>query len=168
MPAFAANLSLMFTEWDFLDRFDAAAEAGFTAVEYLFPYDYPPEIIAARLQRNGLTQALFNGPPGDQDAGERGLASLPGREAEFRRSVETALEYARVLGNERLHLMAGLIAPGAERARHRETYVNNLAYATYTGTEDGGPPTVSNLITLTPSSLGDIVDYGSVNTITVP
>ena len=111
MPAFAANLSLMFTEWDFLDRFDAAAEAGFTAVEYLFPYDYPPEIIAARLQRNGLTQALFNLPPGDWAAGERGLAALPDRFDDLRDSVAIALPYIAATGVGRVHMMAGIADP---------------------------------------------------------
>ncbi len=129
MPRFAANLSMMYQEHDFMNRFGAAAKDGFKGVEFLFPYAYPAAELRARLTEHGLTQALFNGPPGNWEAGERGLASLPGREAEFRKSVETALEYARVLGNERVHLMAGLIRPGAERARHRETYVRNLAYA---------------------------------------
>jgi len=130
MPRFAANLSMMYQEHEFLDRFGAAAKDGFKGIEFLFPYAHPAADLRARLAEHGLTQALFNGPPGDWDAGERGLASLPGREGEFRTSVERALEYARVLGNERVHLMAGLIRPGEERARHRETYVRNLAYAT--------------------------------------
>ncbi len=129
MPRFAANLSMMYQEHDFLDRFGAAAKDGFKGVEFLFPYAYPAADIRARLSANGLTQALFNGPPGDWDAGERGLAALPGREAEFRKSVDSALEYARVLGSERVHLMAGLIRPGEDRARHRATYVRNLDYA---------------------------------------
>ena len=129
MPKFAANLSMMYQEHDFLDRFAAAAKDGFKGVEFLFPYDYPPAEIEARLTGNGLTQALFNAPPGDWSKGERGLASLPGREDAFRRAFDDALAYARVLGNKRLHLMAGLIAPGTERARHRETYVRNLAWA---------------------------------------
>ena len=129
MPRFAANLSMMYQEHDFMNRFGAAAQDGFKGVEFLFPYAYPAAELRARLTEHGLTQALFNGPPGNWEAGERGLASLPGREAEFRKSVETALDYARVLGNERVHLMAGLIRPGDERARHRETYVRNLAYA---------------------------------------
>jgi hydroxypyruvate isomerase len=107
MPRFAANLSMMFTEWSFLDRFDAAAQAGFTAVEYLFPYEHPPEAIADRLSRNGLTQALFNLPPGDWAAGERGLAAFPERLDELRDSVETALRYAAATKVRRLHLMAG-------------------------------------------------------------
>ncbi|MFZ1909405.1 MAG: 2-oxo-tetronate isomerase [Burkholderiales bacterium] len=129
MPKFAANLSMMYQEHDFLDRFAAAAKDGFKGVEFLFPYDYPPTEIKARLTGNGLTQALFNAPPGDWSKGERGMASLPGREDGFRRSFEQALAYARVLGNARLHVMAGLIAPGAERARHHDTYVKNLAWA---------------------------------------
>ena len=99
---------MMFTEWPFLDRFDAAAEAGFPAVEYLFPYDHPPEAIAARLERNGLTQALFNLPPGDWAAGERGMAALPDRFADCKAGVDTALAYAEATGCRRLHLMAGL------------------------------------------------------------
>ena len=129
MPRFAANLSMMYPEHDFLARFAAAAKDGFKGVEFLFPYDYPPAEIKARLAGNGLTQALFNTPPGDWSKGERGLASLPAREDAFRRSFDEALVYARVLGNTRLHVMAGLIAPGSERARHRETYVKNLAWA---------------------------------------
>ena len=129
MPRFAANLSMMYQEHDFLNRFGAAAKDGFKAVEFLFPYAYPAADIRARLSGSGLTQALFNGPPGDWEAGERGLASLPGRESEFRKSVDSALEYARVLGNERVHLMAGLIRPGEDRAVHRATYVRNLDYA---------------------------------------
>jgi hydroxypyruvate isomerase len=129
MPRFAANLSLMYQEHDFLGRFGAAAQDGFRGVEFQFPYAHPAAQIRARLAEHGLMPALFNAPPGDADAGERGLASLPGREAEFRRSLERALEYARLLGNERVHLMAGLIRPGEERARHRATYVRNLDYA---------------------------------------
>ena len=83
MPRFAANLSMMFNEVPFLDRFDAAAKAGFTAVEFLFPYDHPAKEVGERLKRNGLTQALFNLPPGDWNAGEKGFAALPDA---FRRS----------------------------------------------------------------------------------
>ena len=108
MPKFAANLSMMFTEHDFLDRFDAAADAGFAAVEYLFPYEHSPTDIAERLTRNNLTQALFNLPPGDFAAGERGLAALSGRAEEFKASVDLALEYAAATGVKRLHMMAGL------------------------------------------------------------
>ena len=108
MPRFAANLTLMFTEVPFLDRFAQAAEAGFEAVEFLFPYDHPPEAVAERLTTHGLTQALFNLPPGDWAAGERGLAALPDRFEELKAGVETALAYARATGVKRLHLMAGM------------------------------------------------------------
>lgn len=108
MPRFAANLSLMFNEHAFLDRFDAAAQAGFRAVEYLFPYDHPPEVIAERLQRNDLKQVLFNLPPGDWNAGDKGFAALPDKFDELRQSIHTALPYAKATGVRRLHLMAGL------------------------------------------------------------
>jgi len=108
MPRFAANLTLMFTEWPFLDRFAAAADAGFTAVEFLFPYDYPAEAVGARLAENGLTQALFNLPPGNWEAGERGFAARPGCFAALQDSVRAALPYAEATGVKRLHLMAGL------------------------------------------------------------
>ncbi len=129
MPRFAANLTMMYNEHPFLDRFAAAARDGFKGVEFLFPYEHPAKELRKRLDDNGLEQALFNAPPGDWAKGERGLASRPGREDEFKRSIATALDYARVLGNTRLHVMAGLIAPAEHRVRHRETYVRNLAYA---------------------------------------
>ncbi|WP_186131424.1 2-oxo-tetronate isomerase [Burkholderia gladioli] len=129
MPRFAANLSMMYTEHPFLERFAAAARDGFRAVEYLFPYDFAADELKARLADAGLVQALFNAPPGDWAAGERGFASLPGREDEFRRAFDTALDYARVLGNDKLHVMAGLLPAGADRARHREVYLRNLAHA---------------------------------------
>lgn len=111
MPRFAANLSMLFPELPFLDRFGAAARAGFDAVEFLFPYDHTPEAIADRLAAHHLTQALFNLPPGDWAAGERGMASLPGREAEFRDGVKTGLTYAKATGCRRFHMMAGLANP---------------------------------------------------------
>ncbi|WP_233806015.1 2-oxo-tetronate isomerase [Paraburkholderia sp. HP33-1] len=133
MPRFAANLTMMYNEHAFLDRFAAAARDGFNAVEFLFPYEFRAGELKARLDAHGLTQALFNAPPGDWHGGERGLASLPGREDEFRRSIDTALEYARVLGNRKLHVMAGLLAgdqPGdTQRRTQRDVYLNNLAYA---------------------------------------
>lgn len=127
MPRFAANLTMMFTEWPFLDRFAAAADAGFAAVEFLFPYDHPPETIAARLTGNGLDLALFNLPPGDWAAGERGLAALPERASDFRAALETALPYAEATGVPRLHMMAGLADradPAADGA-----YRTAVAYA---------------------------------------
>lgn len=129
MLNFAANLSLMYNEHEFLDRFAAAAADGFKGVEFLFPYDYPAEEIRSRLDHNGLTQALFNAPPGDWALGDRGMASSPGREDEFRRSIDQALSYVKVLGNRTLHVMAGLSIAGVERARQRATYINNLAHA---------------------------------------
>jgi len=137
MPRLAANLSMMYTEHPFLDRFAAAAADGFRGVEYLFPYEHPAPEIKARLDAHGLEQALFNAPPGDFANGERGLASLPGREDEFRHAIEKALAYARILGNRRLHVMAGLAMPGVDRARQRETYVANLAQAAKAAAADG-------------------------------
>jgi 2-dehydrotetronate isomerase len=129
MPRFAANLSMLYNEHVFLDRFAAAAADGFDAVEYLFPYEHPAAELAARLSAHGLQQVLFNGPPGDWARGERGLACLPGREDEFRRGVARAIEYAQALGCPRVHLMAGLVPAGAERAALQATYVANLAWA---------------------------------------
>ncbi|WP_024302011.1 2-oxo-tetronate isomerase [Pseudogulbenkiania sp. MAI-1] len=129
MPQFAANLTMMYPEHAFLDRFAAAAQDGFRAVEYLFPYDYPAAGIASRLDAHGLTQALFNLPPGDWAAGERGIAALPGREAEFAASVELALAYADATGCSRLHAMAGLVPQGADLAAMRATFVANLRLA---------------------------------------
>ena len=94
MPQFAANLSMLYPELDFLDRFEAAAKDGFKAVEYLFPYAWESRELAARLQAHGLQQVLFNAPPGDWELGEKGLACLPGREAEFRSGIVRALDYA--------------------------------------------------------------------------
>jgi hydroxypyruvate isomerase len=108
MPRFAANLSMMFTEVPFLDRFDAAAKAGFTSVEFLFPYDHPADVIGERLKRNGLTQALFNLPPGNWEAGEKGFASLPDRFGDLQKSLHTALPYAKATAVKRVHLMAGI------------------------------------------------------------
>ena len=129
MPRFAANLSMMYTEHSFLDRFSAAAEDGFAGVEFLFPYDFPAETIAVLLRQHGLSQVLFNAPPGNWKAGERGIAALPGREAEFREGFQRALDYAAVLHCPRIHCMAGLIPTGAERERMRATYLENLTWA---------------------------------------
>jgi hydroxypyruvate isomerase len=129
MPRFAANLSMLFGEFDFLDRFTAARKHGFTAVEYLFPYAYPKQELAARLKGEGLTQVLFNTAQGDWDKGERGIGGLPGREDEFRRAFETGLDYAAALNCPRLHVMAGIVPAGADRARHRDTFAANLAWA---------------------------------------
>lgn len=126
MPRFAANLSLLYTELPFLDRFAAAAADGFEAVEFLFPYAWPADELAARLRDHGLQQVLFNAPPGDWDGGERGLACLPGREAEFAAGIDRALTYARALGCPRLHVMAGLVPAGLAPEQARRTYVANL------------------------------------------
>ena len=129
MPRFAANLSMMFNEVPFLDRFAAARKAGFEGVEFLFPYDFPAAELHTRLAGEGLTQALFNMPPGDWANGERGLASLPGRQAEFREAVKKALDYAATLDCKRVHCMAGIVpadvAPGTAAA----LYAANLAWA---------------------------------------
>ncbi|HZS81535.1 MAG TPA: 2-oxo-tetronate isomerase [Stellaceae bacterium] len=129
MPKFAANLSMMFQEVGFLDRFGAAAKAGFRGVEYLFPYDFAAADIADRLRRHELTQALFNLPPGNWGAGERGVAALPGREAEFREGVERAIHYAKATGCRTLHAMAGLWPQERPRAEGEEVYVANLRHA---------------------------------------
>lgn len=129
MPHFAANLTMMYQEHAFLDRFAAAAGDGFAAVEYLFPYEYPAETVAGLLKRHCLAQVLFNAPPGDWKAGERGVTALPGREAEFREGFRRALDYAAALNCPRIHTMAGLVAAGTDRARMREVYVANLRWA---------------------------------------
>jgi hydroxypyruvate isomerase len=129
MPRLAANLSMLFNEVDFLDRFDAAARAGFTAVEYLFPYAYPAADLKARLAANGLRQVLFNAPPGNWDAGERGLASLPGRQAAFRDGVRRALDYAATLECPLVHCMAGIPGHDVAPATAAAVYAANLAWA---------------------------------------
>lgn len=125
MPRFAANLSFLFTEVDFLDRFQAAASAGFKAVEFLFPYAYEPAHLRGLLDAHGLQLVLFNLPPGHWDKGERGFTGIPGREDEFAHAVDLALRYADALGCKRLHAMAGLTTGGA----HRATYIENLRLA---------------------------------------
>ena len=129
MPKLAANLSMMFNEVPFLERFGAAAEAGFSAVEYLFPYAHPKEEIAERLKAHKLEQVLFNLPPGDWEAGERGTAILPNRINEFRDGLARAIGYAKALRCPRIHVMAGVAPSGVHPARLRETYVENLKFA---------------------------------------
>ena len=126
---FAANLSMMFTEHDFLDRFEAARKAGFNAVEYLFPYDWPVAEVREKLQAAGLQQVLFNLPPGDWAGGERGLASLPGREAEFEESLAISSSYARELKPLRVHCMAGMRDETVSFAKQRSTFVTNVRKA---------------------------------------
>jgi hydroxypyruvate isomerase len=142
MPRFAANLSLMYAEHGFLDRFAAARADGFEAIEYLFPYEHPAHQTAQRLRDNGLAQALFNAPPGDWAAGERGLACLPGREADFRDGMARALDYAAELQCPRVHVMAGLMPAGADPAMLREVYLANLRWAA----EQAAPAGVQLLI----------------------
>lgn len=129
MLHFAANLNLMYNEVPFMDRFAASADDGFSAVEYLFPYEYDAEEISAQLRRYGLTQALFNLPPGQWSAGERGMACLPQRRAEFEQTVSTALHYAQATGARRLHIMAGIRPEAVNPALLHHTYVSNLRWA---------------------------------------
>ena len=130
MPRFAANLSMMYTEHPFTDRFAAAAADGFRGVEYLFPYAVPRTELAQRLADTGLEQVLFNAPPGNFEAGERGLACLSERQPEFRRGLlEQAIPYALALKCPRIHVMAGLMPAGVERASLRAVYMDNLAWA---------------------------------------
>ena len=140
MPQFAANLSLMYTELPFLERFAAAARDGFAAVEYLFPYAFDARELSARLRDLGLRQVLFNAPPGGHqredmasawDTGARGTAALPGREAEFRAGVREALRYAEALDCPHIHLMAGCLPEGADRVAPRACYVDNLRWAAH-------------------------------------
>ena len=150
MPRFAANLSLLYTELPFLDRFEAAARDGFEAVEYLFPYAFDLAELLARLKANGLQQVLFNAPPGGTDApgidaawaaGARGTASVPGREAEFRAGVELALRYADVLDCPRIHCIAGLLVESVTGASQtsaaRSVYVSNLRWAATEAAKSG-------------------------------
>jgi len=138
MPRFAANLSMMYPDLPFLDRFEAAAKDGFTAVEYLFPYAFPHPELKARLRTHGLSQVLFNAPPGGTEAagadqawaaGDRGTACVPGREAEFRAGVALALDYAQALECPRIHLMAGLLPAGVSHPAAQATYTANLRWA---------------------------------------
>ncbi len=129
MPKYAANISMMFNELPFLERIDAAAAAGFLAVEFLFPYDYKAEDIAARLNANNIINVLFNMPPGDWANGERGIAALPGREEEFRRGVDTSITYAQTLGTRQLHVMAGIVPADSSIDEYRARYIASLKYA---------------------------------------
>ena len=137
MPQFAANITMMFNEVPFPQRFAAAAQAGFRAVEFLFPYDYAPQQVAGWLRENALDVVLFNLPPGDWAAGERGISSLPGREEEFKAGVELGLAYALVLGVPRVHMMAGLVPTGVDAQTRRDTYLDNLRHAAGVFAEHG-------------------------------
>ena len=129
MPRFAANLTMLFNEAPFLDRFERAAKAGFDAVEFLFPYAYKVEEIKQRLNDNGLTLILHNLPAGDWDAGERGIACHPDRVEEFKAGVAGAIEYALALGVKQLNCLAGKVPAGVSEAQARETFVSNLTFA---------------------------------------
>ncbi len=129
MPKFAANLTMMFNEVDFLDRFEAAARAGFHGVEYLFPYPYKKEELVERLQKYGLTQVLHNLPAGDWAKGERGIACLPDRIGEFQDGVGRAIEYGAALGCKQLNCLAGIAPQGVATDKLRETFAGNLKFA---------------------------------------
>lgn len=129
MPRFAANLTMLFTEVPFLDRFERAAKAGFKAVEFLFPYDHPAGEINARLRAHGLQLVLHNLPAGDWAAGERGIACLPDRRDEFESGVARAIEYALALGVPKLNCLAGKAPAGIEAGALRATFVDNLRFA---------------------------------------
>lgn len=129
MPRFAANLSMMYAEHAFPDRFAAAARDGFEAVEFMFPYDWRKDDLAARLRDAGVLNVLMNAPPGDWLAGERGLAALPDRQDDFRRSIDAALVYADAFACPRIHVMAGVAPEGVDRALCLDTYRQNLAWA---------------------------------------
>jgi 2-dehydrotetronate isomerase len=146
MPRFAANLSMLYPELAFLDRFEAAARDGFEGVEFLVPYSFDVAEIAARLKDIGLPLVLFNTPAAGEDpiamqrawdAGERGLACVPGREAEFRTGLSLALDYARALACPRIHVMAGVMPSGLTRDAVRPTFVDNLRWAARQAAPDG-------------------------------
>jgi hydroxypyruvate isomerase len=137
MPKFAANLSMLFTELPFVDRFDAAASAGFEGVEFLFPYDYDADDLAHRVKANGLTQVLFNLPAGNWAAGDRGIAIYPNLVGEFRESVARAIKYAKVLGCTQLHCLAGIAPVGADYRTMRKTYIDNLTFAARALADEG-------------------------------
>ncbi|WP_420407937.1 2-oxo-tetronate isomerase [Hoeflea sp.] len=135
MPRLAANLSMMFTELPFEERFQAAADAGFEAVEFLFPYDWPMDDIARWREAAGVEIVLFNLPPGAWKAGDRGLAALPDRQSEFRQSVSSAIGYAQALGAPRLHVMAGIAS--ADDPSRRACYLENLRFASDLAEQNG-------------------------------
>ncbi len=129
MPKFAANLTMMFNEVPFLDRFEAAANAGFKYVEYLWPYEFPAQTLKAKLEQYGLKQVLFNTAAGDVSKGEWGLSAIPGREADARRDIDQALEYALALNCPSVHIMAAVVPEGEDREAYKQTFVQNVRYA---------------------------------------
>ena len=153
MPKFAANLSMLFVEYPFLDRFSAAAAAGFTAVECQFPYDHTPQELLECLNSNGLELILLNIPAGDLIAGERGLAVFPDRQAECREQIDYGLEYAAHLDCPQMHLLSGLVSAGLDREVALLTYVDNIRYAVQKAGR-GGPK-----ILVEPFNSVDVPDY---------
>ncbi|MCI0526134.1 MAG: hydroxypyruvate isomerase family protein [Nitrospira sp.] len=153
MPKFAVNLWFLFTEVPFLDRFEAAAKAGFKAVEFAFPYAHPAHEVAERLYHAGLKQVLFNLPPGNFEAGDRGLACIPGREREFEASVDKALEYAQALQCPRLHAMAGLIPSGEHFQDCEATYIHNIKVAAQKAAKYG------IMVLIEPINIRDVPGY---------
>ena len=137
MAKFAANLTMLFTEVPFLERFEKAHQAGFKAVEYLFPYPFEAQELANKMELFGFEQALFNMPPGDWDAGERGFAAIPGREEEFKVSVGTALMYANALNCKKVHAMSGIVDARFTREQHVDTFISNIRYAADKFAEQG-------------------------------
>lgn len=156
MPRFSANLTFLFTEVDFPARFGAAADAGFHAVEFAYPYAFDAAMLAQQVREHGLDVVLFNAPPGDHAAGDRGLASVPGRENEFAASIDTALRYAQALQCPRLHVMAGNIpvdADAHERERRRKLYLRHLRWAC------AQAATLGVTILVEPLNAGDAPNY---------
>ena len=137
MPRFAANLSMLYQDLEFFDRFEAAARDGFSAVEYPFPYAFDVRKTVAHLRDNGLQQVLLNTPPGDWNAGERGLACLPGREGDFRSSLRNALDYARTLDCSRVHVMAGIAPSDSAHDTIHSIYVERLRWAAGEASREG-------------------------------
>jgi hydroxypyruvate isomerase len=129
MPRFAANLSLLYNEHPFVERFSAAAEDGFAAVEFLFPYAFDAQTLRQQLDKHALKQVLFNASPGNWEAGERGLACLKGREKEFQSSIVQALSYAQTLDCQRIHVMAGIPPCGQDREEVEDIYCRNIQWA---------------------------------------
>ncbi len=160
MPKFAANLTMLYPELDFLERFQAAAQDGFKYVEYMFPYPYDAQELKARLDSNGLTQVLFNLPAGDWPGGDRGIAVQPGRQDEFRAGVVQALAYADVLGNTLINVLVG--KPDTDEATTRKTLVGNLQYAADNLAERGLTLIVEPL---NPYDVPGFYLYGTQNTL---
>ncbi|AWN35072.1 hydroxypyruvate isomerase [Methylobacterium radiodurans] len=172
MPKFAANLTMLFNEVPFLERFSAARKAGFSGVEYLFPYDFPASELAKRLADDGLTQVLHNLPAGDWASGERGIAILPERKKEFREGVDRAVAYARELGCLQVNCLVGITPKGVDDGLLRDTLVDNLSFAADALEREGiklliEPVNTRDIpgfyLNRTEQALGLIADIGSNN-----